>query len=173
MHHKKPTAPLRRKLWYQITIWIHYLPKFRSFVSSYSSTASVYFPSRIRLFFNPIKAYPFRFFKAAGLLAMIGSIVKHVSISGHSQQVATPFFNAHFRISHICSQKTVLTPPARQPWQFMCSGRIGALFNLAHNFAVFSRRCWSSLIVAIYASHFSQSSPQYAIISFIGYNSNT
>lgn len=37
------------------------------------------------------------------------------------------------------SQNTVFTPSTRHPSQLMCSGRIGALFNSAHSFAVFSQ----------------------------------
>ena len=113
--------------------------------------------------------YPFKFSKADGLFSKIAPTAGQVSNSEQSPQVETPFPKAHFRISHICSQNTVFAPFVRHPSQLICSGKIGALFNSAHSFAVFSRNAWSSLIVAIYASHFSQSSPQYPIISFIGH----
>ena len=113
--------------------------------------------------------YPFKFSKADGLFSRIAPTVWQVSKSGQSPQVETPLFNAHFRIPHRLSQNTVFAPFIRQPSQLICSGRIGALFSAAHSFAVFSRKTWSSLAVALYASHFSQSSPQYQIISFIGY----
>ena len=35
-----------------------------------------------------------------------------------------------------------------QPWQLICSGKMGALFSSAHNFAVFSRSAWSSWTIA-------------------------
>ena len=68
---------------------------------------------------------------------MIAPTVPQISNSGQSPQVETPLRKVHLRISHICSQNTVFTPSARQPTQLICSGRIGALFNSAHNFAVF------------------------------------
>ena len=105
--------------------------------------------------------YPFKFSKADGLFSRIAPTVWQVSKSGQSPQVETPLFNAHFRIPHRLSQNTVFAPFIRQPSQLICSGRIGALFSAAHSFAVFSRKTWSSLAVALYASHFSQSSPQY------------
>ena len=105
-------------------------------------------------------------------LLMVGVVIflfmmMHFSKSGQSPHVVTPFFNAHWRMPQRLSQNTVLIPSTRQPSQLICSGRMGALFNSAQRFAVFSRNTWSSLIVARYASHFSQSSPQYAILSFI------
>ena len=72
--------------------------------------------------------YPFKFFKADGLFFNNVPTVEHLSKFEHSPQVVTPFFNAHLRIPHILSQNTVLIPSTRQPWQLMCSGRIGALF---------------------------------------------
>ena len=39
--------------------------------------------------------YFFKFFSASGLLAVTALRVEHVSISGQSPQVVTPFFNAH------------------------------------------------------------------------------
>ena len=95
---------------------------------------------------------------------MIAPTVGQFLHSAQSPQVATFLLRAHLRISHRLSQNTVLTPSARHPAQLMCSGRMGALFNSLHNFAVFSRRVWSSLVVAMYASHFSQSSPQQPIM---------
>lgn len=114
-----------------------------------------------------LQIYPFKFFKADGLFSWIALTVGQFSKFEQLAQLVTPFFIAHWRIPQILSQNTVLSPSTRQPWQLMCSGRIGALFNSAHSFAVFFHNFWSSLIVAIYASHFSQSSPQYAIIFFI------
>ena len=92
--------------------------------------------------------YPFKFFKADGLFSKIAPTVEHLSKFEHSPQVATLFFNAHWRIPQILSQNTVLIPSTRQPWQLICSGRIGVLFNSVHSFAVFFRKSWSSLIVA-------------------------
>ncbi len=108
--------------------------------------------------------YSSRFFRASGLFDVITSTIWHFAKSGQLPHVVTPFFNAHWRILQRLSQYTVLIPSTRQPSQLICSGRMGALFNSAHNFAVFARNAWSLLIVARYASHFSQSSPQYAII---------
>ena len=87
--------------------------------------------------------------------------------SGQSPQVDAPFFKAHWRMLQRFWQNTVFIPLARHPSQLICSGKMGALFSFAHSFAVFSRRAWSPWIVARYASHFSQSSPQYPIISFM------
>lgn len=92
--------------------------------------------------------YPFKLSKASGLFERTIPTIPHVSMSGHSPHAATPFFSAHWRIPQSWSQNTVLTPSTRQPWQLMCSGKMGAWFSAAHNFAVFSRRAWSSWIVA-------------------------
>lgn len=108
-----------------------------------------------------------RFSKAAGLFSKISATMGQLSKSEQSPQVATPFSNAQRRIPHILSQNTVFIPSARHPWQLICSGRMGALFNSAHSFAVCFRNSSLSLIVARYASHFSQSNPQYAIFFFI------
>ena len=78
--------------------------------------------------------------------------VGQVSSSGQLPQVAAPRFKAHWRMPQRWSQNTVLTPSVRQPWQLICSGRMGALFNSAHSFAVLSRRAWSLWSVARYAS---------------------
>ena len=40
-------------------------------------------------------AYPFRFFKASGLFEITIPTVWHISSSGQSPHVVTPFFNAH------------------------------------------------------------------------------
>lgn len=81
--------------------------------------------------------YPFKFSNAAGLFEIIAPTVGQISNSGQPPQVETPFSKAHFRISHRCSQNTVFAPFARQPSQLICPGKIGALFNAAHSFAVF------------------------------------
>ena len=70
---------------------------------------------------------------------MIAPTVGQFLHSAQSPQVATFLLRAHLRISHRCSQNTVFAPLARQPSQLMCSGRMGALFNSAHSFAVISR----------------------------------
>ena len=108
-----------------------------------------------------------KLFKASGLLAVTASRVGQEFIFVQSPQVVTPFFNAHWRMPQRLSQKTVFLPFIRQPSQLICSGRMGALFNSDHNLAVFSRKTWSLFFVAMYASHFSQSSPQTAINRFI------
>ena len=84
-----------------------------------------------------LQIYPFKFFKADGLFSWIALTVGQFSKFEQLAQLVTPFFIAHWRIPQILSQNTVLSPSTRQPWQLMCSGRIGALFNSAHSFAVF------------------------------------
>ena len=110
-----------------------------------------------------------RLSKADGLFLRKPLIIRHVLKSLQSMQVVIFFSLAHLRISHICSQNIVFVPFSRQPSQLMCSGRIGALFIFAHSAAVFSLKARSSVMVAIYASHFSQSSPQYPILLFTFY----
>ena len=101
-----------------------------------------------------------RFSSASGRFDRIAPTVGQVSSSGQLPQVAAPRFKAHWRMPQRWSQNTVLTPSVRQPWQLICSGRMGALFNSAHSFAVLSRRAWSLWSVARYASHAAQFSPQ-------------
>lgn len=55
----------------------------------------------------------------------------------------------------------------RHPVQLIMSGVIGTPLSFVHNSAVFSRRALSFVIVAILASHFSQSSPQQPISLFV------
>ena len=101
-----------------------------------------------------------RFSSASGRFDRIAPTVGQVSSSGQLPQVAAPRFKAHWRMPQRWSQNTVLTPSVQQPWQLICSGRMGALFNSAHSFAVLSRRAWSLWSVARYASHEAQFSPQ-------------
>ena len=108
-----------------------------------------------------------RLTRASLLLARTGANLSQTSICGQLPQLSRPLPMAHLRISHIVLQNTVFAPSIRHPSQLMCSGRIVALFSLLHNLAVFSRRAWSLFLVAMYASHFSQSSPQKAISLFI------
>ena len=87
-----------------------------------------------------------RFSSASGRFDRIAPTVGQVSSSGQLPQVAAPRFKAHWRMPQRWSQNTVLTPSVRQPWQLICSGRMGALFNSAHSFAVLSRRaCYGAL----------------------------
>ena len=67
------------------------------------------------------------------------------------------------------SQKGVFAPSMRQSVQFIISGLIVTPLSFVHRAAVFSRRVLSSVTVAIRASHFSQSSPQQPISSFISH----
>ena len=62
-----------------------------------------------------IISFPSKFFKADGLFSRIAPTVGRLSKSKQPPQVATPFFSAHWRIPHILSQNTVLTPSTRHP----------------------------------------------------------
>lgn len=83
-----------------------------------------------------------------------------------SPQVSHFLPSAHCLIGQRLLQKSVLTPSVRQTSQFIISGVISAPFISDQSSATFFRRAPSSLSVAILASHFSQSSPQYAISFF-------
>ncbi len=59
--------------------------------------------------------HPRRFSSVSGRFAVTAPTVGHVSISGQSPQVATPFSSAHRRMPQRFSQNTVFAPAARQP----------------------------------------------------------
>ena len=97
-----------------------------------------------------------------------GASFSQTAFSQHSAQVSKPLAIQHLRTSHRQAQKYVLTPSALQPKQLICSGLISSvLFHSHHSFAVFARSSLSSLMVAILASHNSQSRPQWPISSFV------
>lgn len=109
----------------------------------------------------------FRRASASSLLAVIMDSFSQVSMSLQSPQVAYPLLKAHCLIGQRDSQKGVFTPSVLHPRQLIISGVISVLFSSDHSCAVFFLNSSSSLTVASLASQFSQSSPQYAIRSFI------
>ena len=70
-------------------------------------------------------------------------------------------------MGQIDSQYGVFTPGSRQPVQWIISGVISTPFNSDQSFATFRRRSSSCFTVARRAPQVSQSSPQYAMKSFI------
>ena len=105
----------------------------------------------------------FRFSKTNGLFTAICPSVEHPSICPQSAQVSSPFSRTQLCTGQSLSQKGVFAPSMRQPMQFIISGVIVTPLSFAHRAAVFSRRALLFVIVAILASHFSQSSPQQPI----------
>ena len=105
---------------------------------------------------------------ASALLEITIPTVLQLSISEQFPQVSYAFPSAHCLIGHKLSQKGVFAPSAWQPSQFIISAVISTPFISLHSFATFSLSALSLLSVAARASHFSQSSPQYAISFFIG-----
>ena len=96
-----------------------------------------------------------------------GGEMSQVVVSGQPPHVARPRLRAHFRTGQRESLYGVFAPGRRQPEQWIISGVIPAWFSSDQSFATFRRSSPSSFTVAIRASHFSQSSPQYAMNSFM------
>ena len=94
--------------------------------------------------------------------------VWHPSICPQSAQVSSPFSRTQLCTGQSLSQNGVFAPSTRQPVQWIMSGVIATALSFVHRAAVFSRRALLFVIVAILASHFSQSSPQHAMSSFLG-----
>ena len=74
---------------------------------------------------------------------------------------------AHCLIGHSLSQKGVFAPATLHPVQLIILGVIVTPLSSDHSFATFLRSPSLSVSVASRASHFPQSSPQYAINLFI------
>lgn len=93
--------------------------------------------------------------------------VGHSSICPQSAQVSDCFSLTQLCTGQNLSQKGVFAPAIRHPVQFIISGVIVTPLSFVHSTAVFSRKALSFVIVAIRASHFSQSSPQQPINWFV------
>ena len=105
----------------------------------------------------------FKFPKTKGLFVAIIPSVGHSSICPQSAQVSDSFSLTQLCTGQNLSQKGVFAPAIRHPVQFIISGVIVTPLSFVHSAAVFSRKALSFVIVAIRASHFSQSSPQQPI----------
>ena len=104
---------------------------------------------------------------AAGFLFVTRPSVSQEAICAQAAQVSRPFFHTQLWMGQSRSQNGVFAPAMRQPVQCSISGVISTPLICDHSAAVFSRSASSFVTVAIRASHFSQSSPQQAINSFI------
>ena len=105
----------------------------------------------------------FTFSKTKGLFVAMIPSVGHPSICPQSAQVSDSFSLTQLCTGQNLSQKGVFAPAIRHPVQFIISGVIVTPLSFVHSAAVFSRKALSFVIVAIRASHFSQSSPQQPI----------
>ncbi len=105
----------------------------------------------------------FKFSKTKGLFVAMIPSVGHSSICPQSAQVSDSFSLTQLCTGQNLSQKGVFAPAIRHPVQFIISGVIVTPLSFVHSAAVFSRKALSFVIVAIRASHFSQSSPQQPI----------
>jgi hypothetical protein len=105
----------------------------------------------------------FKFPKTKGLFVAMIPSVGHSSICPQSAQVSDSFSLTQLCTGQNLSQKGVFAPAIRHPVQFIISGVIVTPLSFVHSAAVFSRKALSFVIVAIRASHFSQSSPQQPI----------
>lgn len=105
----------------------------------------------------------FKFSKTKGLFVAMIPSVGHPSICPQSAQVSDCFSLTQLCTGQNLSQKGVFAPAIRHPVQFIILGVIVTPLSFVHSAAVFSRKALSFVIVAIRASHFSQSSPQQPI----------
>ena len=111
--------------------------------------------------------YFFRLSSAAGSFFVIAPSFSQESMLSQPPHVTNPFSLAHRRIGQSVSQYGVFAPSTRQPVQFIISAVIETPLSFDQRSATLRRWSSSLFAVAILASHFEQSIPQYAMYSFI------